>query len=196
MKTSINRQSRAPRYLSCEEQRRLLEACDRVAGAHAPLWRGVISLGLETAARLGEMQDATWADFDLAARVWTLRGSRRERPRAVPLTDEALAALQLLGSASALPTERVVSPTSGRDFSVLRFASLAASAGLRDLRISDLRREAIYRMVNPPRALNDKQVMAMVGHGSLAQLPYDEMRARWRRLSGSGSQTECTASAD
>lgn len=48
-----------------------------------------------TAARSGEVRQAMWAEFDLAARVWTVPADRMKagRPHRVPLVPEALAIL-------------------------------------------------------------------------------------------------------
>ena len=63
---------------------------------------GVSARALEflalTAARSGEVRGATWAEVDLAARLWTIPATRMkaERDHRVPLTDEAVALLEAL----------------------------------------------------------------------------------------------------
>ncbi len=51
-----------------------------------------------TAARSGEVRGATWAEFDLAAAVWTLSGARMKagKEHRVPLSEPALALLAAL----------------------------------------------------------------------------------------------------
>jgi integrase len=51
-----------------------------------------------TAARTGETIGAHWTEFDLQGRVWTVPGERMKsgRPHRVPLSDSAVAALQML----------------------------------------------------------------------------------------------------
>jgi integrase len=60
---------------------------------------GSAALALEllilTATRTGEVRDATWDEFDLKAKVWTIPALRMKagKPHRVPLTAEALAVL-------------------------------------------------------------------------------------------------------
>jgi integrase len=57
-----------------------------------------------TATRQDETLEATWGEFDLAARVWTIPAERMkmDAPHAVPLSDAALAILGPAGAAGAL----------------------------------------------------------------------------------------------
>lgn len=52
-----------------------------------------------TAARSGEVRGATWAEVDLAAKVWTVPADRMKasRDHRVPLSDQAVAVLKLAG---------------------------------------------------------------------------------------------------
>jgi len=65
-----------------------------------------------TAARSGEARGATWAEIDLAAKVWTLPGNRMKagKEHRVPLSDAALALLRALpkmaGSELVFPAPR------------------------------------------------------------------------------------------
>lgn len=57
-----------------------------------------LEFAILTAARSGEVRGATWSEFDLAAAVWTVPGSRMKagREHRVPLSPAAVALLQAL----------------------------------------------------------------------------------------------------
>jgi integrase len=86
-----------------------------------------------TAARSGEVREATWAEIDMDRRVWTVPASRMkaEREHRVPLTGEALAtlaaarALATRPEALAFPSARANTPLSDMTLSaVLRRLSV------------------------------------------------------------------------
>jgi integrase len=70
-------------------------AADRVGYPYGPLYRMLLLTGL----RLNECADASWGEFDLKEKLWTIPKERmkgtnsKARPHAVPLTDEMLAIL-------------------------------------------------------------------------------------------------------
>lgn len=55
-----------------------------------------VRFGTLTAARSGEVRGATWDEFDMAAKVWTIPAERMkaEKEHRIPLSDAALAILQ------------------------------------------------------------------------------------------------------
>lgn len=57
-----------------------------------------LELLIHTAARTSEVLNATWAEFDLEQKIWTIPGDRMKagKEHRVPLTDQALAALSTL----------------------------------------------------------------------------------------------------
>lgn len=89
----------------------------------------VAALGLEflilTAARSGEVLGATWAEIDLAAKVWTVPAARMKagREHRVPLSARAVAILEAvkpLGDGEHIfPGQRTKRPLSGMAFEML-----------------------------------------------------------------------------
>lgn len=57
-----------------------------------------VELAILTACRSGEVRGATWAEFDLTAKLWTIPGIRMKasREHVVPLSDEAVTLLEEL----------------------------------------------------------------------------------------------------
>ncbi len=69
------------RYLTIEEARHLMNACD-------PDFRALVQAALLTGARYGELTRLTAADFNPSAGTIAIRQSKSGRPRHVVLTDE------------------------------------------------------------------------------------------------------------
>jgi integrase len=86
------------RILSDAELFALCRAAERTPYPHGSVYQVLIL----TALRLNEAADASWAEFDISQRIWTVPASRmkgkngKARPHAVPLTDELIEILQKL----------------------------------------------------------------------------------------------------
>jgi len=88
------------RYLSEEEQARLLEACR--ASRWRPLY-ALVLLALTTGARRGELMGARWADVDLSQATLHVARSKNGEAKALPLTQPVVEALRAFrGSPGAL----------------------------------------------------------------------------------------------
>jgi len=83
-----------------------------------------------TAARSGEVRGASWGEFDLAAKLWTIPASRMKagREHVVPLCDRALAIVERAGSVS---SSAVVFPgVRGKPMSDATMAKALREAGV------------------------------------------------------------------
>lgn len=80
------------KYLVPEQVDRLLEACGRHS---VGLW-AITRLALSTGMRQGELLGLLWGDIDLEARNVTLRKTKNNDVRVVPLNREAREALQIM----------------------------------------------------------------------------------------------------
>jgi integrase len=86
------------RILSGDELFALWRSAGRMAYPHGPVYR----LLLLTALRLNEAADASWSEFDLSTKCWTIPATRmkgrkgKARPHVVPLTTDMLAVLDAL----------------------------------------------------------------------------------------------------
>ncbi|MCB8819547.1 site-specific integrase [Microvirga rosea] len=118
--------------------------------------RHLIALAIETGMRRGELLSILWRDLDEAARTLTLRTTKNGHPRTIPLTAEAL---RVLGEIPRT-TERVfpVTPNAVR----LAWERLVTRAGVGDLRLHDLRHEAISRFFE--MGLSVPEVALISGH--------------------------------
>ena len=162
--------SKAPRVLSAEEARRLLEHADQA-------WRPFFATALRTGLRRSELGRLRWRDVDLEAGLVTVRGTKSGHDRIVPLPLELVAELRPLaseadhvvfqgrprrrGSAPADPTvDEVVSP----DKALAR--ALKAAGILRHLSMHDLRHTFATLYL---RAGGDlRTLQALLGHSTIA----------------------------
>jgi integrase len=112
------------RYLSIDEARRLINACD-------PDFRPLVQAALQTGARYGELCALTVADFNPDVGAVAIRQSKSGKPRHIALTDEGRAFF-----------ERI---TAGRSGGELMFGQWGASHQLRPMA------EAVARANIEPR---------------------------------------------
>lgn len=92
-----------------------------------------LEFAILTAARSGEVRGATWAEFDLEAKVWTVPATRMKagREHRVPLSARALAILAEVRPLAGDKTDAVVFPsTTGKAMSDAAFAALLKRMGL------------------------------------------------------------------
>ena len=158
------------RRLTGEEERKLLEACNR---SGSPMLTGIVQLAVETAMRLGELLSLTWANIDLGKRVARLQDTKNGESRTVPLSTAAVKAI------SALP-RHISSPFfwcwTRPDSFENTWRRAVGKAGISDLRFHDLRHEAVSRLFE--RDLNVMEVAAISGHRTLQMLKrYTHLKA-------------------
>lgn len=91
-----------PRFLSEDEATRLIDACTKRL-AH---WRDMVIVALRTGMRIGELRGLKWSDIDFEKRVLVVRRTdpgradmapnapKGKRPRTIPLTGDAIEALE------------------------------------------------------------------------------------------------------
>ncbi len=172
------------RRLGGLEESLLLAACDR----HGGRWlRSVVELALETAMRRGEIATLEWGWVDLGRRTIRLPDTKNGTARTVPLSTKAVAVLS--GLVQRLRDPRVFPIAAGDAISAafavaVKRARLAYEAEricqgisitelqedqtLADLRLHDLRHEAVSRLFE--RGLNAMEIASISGHKSLSML--------------------------
>lgn len=149
------------------EETWLLAACD-----DGPHWLGpMVRLALATAMRQGELLALDWRNIDLERKVARLQDTKNGDRRDVPLSSEAIKAL------NGLPGSRT-----GKVFSIGTMAVVHAfqrackRTGINDLRFHDLRHEATTRLFE--KGLNPMEAAAVTGHKTLQMLKrYTHLRA-------------------
>ena len=118
--------------------------------------RPLITLAIETGMRRGELLSIRWRDVDMSARTIRILKTKNGHPRTIPLTPKAV---EILAS-MARTDERVfpVTPNAVR----LAWERLRRRAGLEDLRLHDLRHEAVSRFFE--YGLTVPEVALISGH--------------------------------
>jgi integrase len=141
------------RRLQSGELRRLLVALEATRNE---LVKPLIHFAIETALRRGELLNLQWRHVDLIARTGHVPTTKSGHPRTIPLTDGAIQLLEGLPRTD----ERVFPITAV----ALRHAwvRLCARAGISDLRLHDLRHEAISRFAE--MGLNMPELALISGH--------------------------------
>lgn len=149
------------RRLQGDEEKRLLDAC---RGARNKWLVYFVALAIETGMRRGELLGLLWDNVDLERRTAFLPVTKNGESRGVPLSSRAVEVLR------ALPPS-----TNGRAFGELTrealkqsFNRAARRAGIRGLRVHDLRHEATSRFFE--KGLNVMEVASVTGHKTLQML--------------------------
>lgn len=149
------------RRLQGDEEKRLLAAC---RGARNKWLVHFVALAIETGMRRGELLGLLWDNVDLERRTAFLPVTKNGESRGVPLSSRAIEVLR------ALPPS-----TNGRVFAELTrealkqsFNRAARRAGIRGLRVHDLRHEATSRFFE--KGLNVMEVASVTGHKTLQML--------------------------
>lgn len=159
------------RRLRNDEERLLLEACDRSQSE----WLGpAVRLALATAMREGELVSLPWSQVQLADRAILLRDTKNGESRTIPLSS---AAIQVLRSLQTTPNTGWVFPIkTGRAISHA-FSKACRQAGIVDLRFHDLRHEATSRLFENTD-LRDVEIASISGHKTMDMLRrYAHLRA-------------------
>lgn len=118
--------------------------------------RPLIALAIETGMRRGELLSIRWRDVHLAARTMRILKTKNGHPRTIPLTPKAIEIL----SSMERKDERVFPVTTNAVR--LAWERLRKRAGLEDLRLHDLRHEAVSRFFE--YGLTVPEVALISGH--------------------------------
>jgi integrase len=139
---------------------------DRLVEAQDDDLKPFVRLLSETGLRLGEALRLRWSDFDLLRGVLTVRRSKSGKPRDVPLSSPARAAIEDLGreaTGAALLFPGIA--VEGPERRITRFQKAAERAGLPKLRFHDLRHHlatALFRAGCPAQ-----DIQRILGHQDL-----------------------------
>ncbi len=155
-------QNRRTRILSADEQRRLLEACEK-----QPKLQALLKLALITGARIGELLTLAWEDCqDGYLTFWQTKNGKVRR---IPVT-EAIAAL--LASRPRIHPWVFTNAKTGKPYTTIRkvFERALERANITsgDVTVHTLRHTALSRMIE--HGLDDFTVMSISGHSSTRML--------------------------
>jgi integrase len=147
------------RRLRSGEWERILEALE---GCRNRALAAFLSLAIETALRRGELLKLSWHHIDLERRVALIPDTKTGRPRTIPLSPGALV---ILGQMP-LQSDRVFNLTASAVQQAWK--RLCCRAGIIDLRIHDLRHEALSRFSE--LGLNTPELATISGHKDVRML--------------------------
>ena len=155
------------RYLSQEEISRLASALDMAADDRAS---GIIRLCMLTGARVGEVRQARFEDFNLEHLSWSKPASttKQRRVHRVPISDEAAAIVRqrrlavVTGSPWLFPGD-----TPGQPVQEIRrfWARIQKEVGIPDVRIHDLRHTFASLLVSGGASL--EMIGKLLGHSQM-----------------------------
>lgn len=149
------------RRLEDGEAERLLNAIGERTACYL---RPLILLAIETGMRRGELLSVRWKDGDLKARTIRLHRTKNDEPRVVPLTPQAVDVLSSLSRTTEQSRLRLSNYLFPMKANAVRLAweRLRMRAGIKDLRLHDLRHEAVSRFFE--YGLTVPEVALISGH--------------------------------
>ncbi len=141
--TSTEENNQRIRSLDDDERKALLAACDK---SEWPLLKLLVTLGMTTGARLGELQSLRWEGIDLKKRTATLAITKNGDPRVLVFPAPAIAALMLHRKAKGL----VFGRADGEKPLCFRkhWNKALKAARLSDFHFHDLRHDAATSLIN------------------------------------------------
>lgn len=139
------------RFLSQEETQRLLVAVEKSQNKQL---KYIVPLLLMLGCRKSELLNAEWKHFDLERNIWKIPQSKSGKPRHVPLSPAVLSLLQKLPRWDACPYV-IPNPHTGLPFTDFHepWHTACKRAGLKDVRIHDLRHTFASNLVNAGHSL-------------------------------------------
>ena len=148
------------RYLSDSERERLLGAC-------SGMLKAVVLTALLTGMRKGELQGLTWDDVDFERREITLKRTKNNEVRVIPIGKDLLPVLHRLHNERPY-SHYVFSKPDGRPYGNWRkaFTTACRQTGIKDFRFHDLRHTfASYLAMAGHSAFTIQRLM---GHKTIA----------------------------
>lgn len=153
------------RFLNQEEIQRLREAVEK---SQSKQLKYIVALLLMLGCRKSELLKAKWEHFDLERRTWKIPLSKSGKARHVPLSTAAINLLTELprwkGCPYVLPNPTTLKPM--HDFHE-PWHTACRRAGLKDVRIHDLRHTFASNLVNAGHSLF--VVSRTLGHANIVQ---------------------------
>ena len=159
VKRPVSPRGRTRRLIPGEEES-LFAACRSSRAWYLP---HLVTLAIETGARLGELTQLSWENIDLTKAVAHLRDTKNGEDRAIPLSQAAIQSLKTMPRGI---NGRLIPAST--DSVKETFRSAVKRAGLIDFHFHDLRHEAISRFFE--LGLNAIEVASISGHKTLQML--------------------------
>ena len=145
------------RRLQLGERERLHAACLQCRN---PLIRYLVELAVETGMRRGEILRADWSDVCFERHTMHIPVTKNGHSRTIPLSGATIALLRELHEREGSTSQRILPIT--ESMAKMAWKRLVKRAGLVNLRLHDLRHEAISRFFE--RGLSVPEVALISGH--------------------------------
>jgi integrase len=174
------------RYLLPEQYFRLLHAC----ALRSPTLKAIMICARHTGMRQGEILSVTWSDVDLRERTVTLRQTKNNELRMLPINDTLLSELRALPRP--LDSQARVFDGWTRAALTMAFRRATKRAGIADFRFHDLRHDFASQLVM--RGANLRTVQMLLGHKDLrmttryAHLSQEHLQEAVRLLEGGSEE--------
>ncbi len=138
-------------FLSPDETRRLLDACDKSCNKQLS---SIVSLLILTGARKRELLDSTWDQFNIPRKTWRIPMTKSGKARHVPLSEAAIEVLQRVPRFEGVPYV-VPNLDTMLPFVDIFYAwnNARIAAGLPTTRLHDLRHSAASNLANSGQSL-------------------------------------------
>jgi len=151
------------RRLEDGEEAQLLTVCRQ----SSPELEAIAIIGIETAARLGELLKLDWRRINLDKRTAQLMDTKNGEDRSIPLSTRAVETLKTLQSLPRHISGKVFYRWKAADSFNKVWVRACARAGIKDLRFHDLRHEGCSRLADK---FHMHELMKITGHKSAAML--------------------------
>jgi len=169
------------RYLTEEEEIWLLTECPNYI-------KPIAIAAIDTGMRKGEILGLLWCDIDLKEKIITVRQSKNNEPRLIPMTERLHRTLIALGPE--IGTQYVFCHGNGKPYLDIRdgFRSALRRAGIENFRFHDLRHTCATRMLM--KGVDVRIIQAMLGQKTISMtirythVPIETLRAAVDKLRG------------
>ena len=169
----LQENNKIERYLTDEEAVRLRQSLMESESVMLPV---IVAMLLVTGARKREVLDARWDQIDLRNRIWRIPLSKSGKARHVPITGSVVRVLALAKEALSeqwTPQRAAASewifpnPDTGKPYVSIFYAwnSARTKAGIKDVRIHDLRHTFASTLVN--QGVPIYEVQKILGHQNI-----------------------------
>lgn len=143
------------RYLTNDDIEKLLNCC-------AEHIRQIVIVALNTGMRRGEILNLRWTDIDMKNRTITIKKSKNNELRTIPINDTLYRTLKEIGPQ--LNNQYLFSNEDGKHFVTIKtgFRGALKRAGIKDFRFHDLRHTFASRLVMA--GVDIRTVQELMGH--------------------------------
>ena len=156
----LEENNKREQFISVEEAQRLYAAVETSDNTQL---KYIVPMLILTGARKREALDGKWEDFDLSRRMWRIPTCKTGKPRHVPLSEGVLKLLAMVprfpDCSWVFPNPKTLKPFVSIFYS---WNTARKQAGLKDVRMHDLRHSFASFLVNNGRSLYE--VQKLLGH--------------------------------